>query len=106
VAEPAGAGDRSQCRSEALTLRHAFEDLGCQRVEFDTDGQNARSRRALEGALPAVLEGILTDHTLLPGGPRRSSAIYDSILDSEWPDVGAHLQRRVERHVSPPDDQR
>ena len=38
--------------AKLLMLEHAFEHLGCQRVEFKTDGRNARSRAAL-AALPA-----------------------------------------------------
>ena len=30
-------------------LGHAFDDLGCMRVEFKTDARNERSRAALEG---------------------------------------------------------
>lgn len=77
-----------------LQLRHAFDTLGAQRVEFETDAQNQRSRRALE-ALPATLEGVLRDHKRLEDGRRRSSAVY-SILDSDWSAVRANLDRRIE----------
>jgi RimJ/RimL family protein N-acetyltransferase len=95
---PEAWGTGANANAKYLQLRHAFEELGCQRVEFDTDEQNTRSRRALE-ALPATLEGIRRDSTLLPDGRRRSSAIY-SILDSEWPNVRATLERRVQAHVA------
>ncbi|MEA2198642.1 MAG: N-acetyltransferase [Solirubrobacteraceae bacterium] len=94
---PPAWGTGVNAEAKYLQLRHAFEDLGSQRVEFETDELNARSRRALE-SLPAVYEGIRRDCTLMPDGRRRSSAIY-SILDSEWPDVRANLERRVQAHV-------
>jgi N-acetyltransferase len=43
--------------AKLLMLEHAFEHLGCQRVEFKTDARNERSRAALS-ALPAKFEGI------------------------------------------------
>jgi len=94
----------ANAEAKLLQLTHAFQELGCQRVEFDTDEQNARSRRAL-AALPAVHEGVLRDNTLLADGRRRSSAIY-SILDSEWPEVRANLERRVKCHTAPPPGER
>jgi N-acetyltransferase len=81
-----------------LQLSHAFDALGCQRVEFETDQLNVRSRRALE-ALPATYEGVLRDCKLLSNGRRRSSAMY-SILDREWPAVRANLETRVQRSLS------
>lgn len=83
----------ANAEAKLLQLRHAFEQLGCQRVEFETDEQNVRSRRALE-ALPARLEGVLRDWRLMGDGRRRSSALY-SILDSEWPSVALQLEQRV-----------
>jgi RimJ/RimL family protein N-acetyltransferase len=91
---PAAWGTGINAEAKLLQLRHAFDELGCQRVEFETDEHNSRSRRALE-ALPAKCEGVLRDWKLLPDGRRRSSAIY-SILDHEWPDVSANLERRVD----------
>jgi N-acetyltransferase len=86
---------RSGANTEAklLMLTHAFDILGCQRVEFETDERNARSRRALL-ALPAHFEGVRRDDKLVRDGERRSSAYY-SILASEWPQVRANLQRRT-----------
>jgi RimJ/RimL family protein N-acetyltransferase len=95
---PTAWGTGVNTEAKLLQLRHAFEDLGCQRVEFDTDEQNARSRRAL-AALPATYEGIRRDYTLLADGTRRSSAFY-SILDSEWPAVRDNLERRVQAHAT------
>ena len=73
-----------------LLLRHAFETLGCLRVQIKTDQRNQRSQRAIE-RLGAVQEGILRDHIILPDGYLRSSVIY-SILRREWPDVKQRLE--------------
>ena len=90
---PSASGTGANAEAKLLQLRHAFSELGCQRVEFETDELNVRSRRALE-ALPAQFEGVLRDLKLLPDGRRRSSAIY-SILAREWPAVEERLQQRV-----------
>ncbi len=76
-----------------LLLKHAFERLGCIRVQFKTDLRNERSQRALE-RLGAVREGVLRDHMITPDGYRRSS-VYYSILDQEWPAVKARLEARL-----------
>ena len=90
---PAAWRSGANAEAKLLLLRHAFEALGCQRVEFSTNELNERARRALE-ALPAQFEGVKRDDRLLHDGNRRSSAIY-SILDREWPDVAANLGARV-----------
>jgi N-acetyltransferase len=83
----------ANAEAKLLMLRHAFEALDCQRVEFSTDARNTRSRRALE-ALPAQFEGVRRDDRVLAGGRRRSSAVY-SILDREWLGVATNLEARV-----------
>ena len=79
--------------AKLLMMRHAFEELGCMRVEFKTDARNERSRAAL-AALPAQFEGILRNHKITPDVGLRDSAFY-SVIDSEWPDVRANLERRL-----------
>jgi RimJ/RimL family protein N-acetyltransferase len=81
--------------AKLLMLTEAFDELGSMRVEFKTDARNERSRAALE-ALPAKFEGIFRQHMLVPGVGRRDSAYY-SIVDSEWPEVRANLERRLAR---------
>jgi N-acetyltransferase len=76
-------------------LEHAFERLGCVRVEFKTDARNERSRVAL-AALPAQFEGIFRKHMIVGGDRFRDSAYY-SIIDDEWPSVKENLQRRLAR---------
>ena len=78
-----------------LLLRHAFETLGCIRVQLKTDLRNERSQKAIE-RLGAVKEGVLRNHMILPDGWIRHSVFY-SILDSEWPAVKKRLEEMIER---------
>jgi RimJ/RimL family protein N-acetyltransferase len=87
-------GTGANAEAKLLLLRHAFEDLGCIRVEFKTDALNERSRAALE-ALPARCEGIFVKHMLVRDGALRDSAYY-AITDDDWPDVRANLERRLQ----------
>jgi len=73
-----------------LLLSHAFEMLGCIRVQLKTDLRNERSQKAIE-RLGAVKEGVLRNHMILPDGHYRHSVFY-SILDTEWPDVKKRLE--------------
>jgi RimJ/RimL family protein N-acetyltransferase len=92
---------RSGANVEAklLMMSHAFETLGCVRVEFKTDARNERSRAALS-ALPAKFEGVLRNHMTVPGVGLRDSA-YFSVIDSEWPAVKANLEGRLARGGRP-----
>lgn len=92
-----GSWQRTFVNTEAkyLMLRHAFEGLGCQRVQLQTDELNQQSRRAIE-RLGARLEGILRNDRIMPDGRRRHSAMY-SIVDEEWPRVRAGLEAAMRR---------
>jgi RimJ/RimL family protein N-acetyltransferase len=90
---PAAWRTGANVEAKLLMLTEAFDGLGCMRVEFETDTRNERSRAALS-ALPATFEGILRQHLLMPGIGRRDSAFF-SIIDTEWPDVRANLERRL-----------
>ena len=79
--------------SKYLLLRHAFEALGCIRVQLKTDLRNERSQAAIE-RLGAVREGVLRENLIMPDGYRRSS-VYFSILAAEWPSVKARLEARL-----------
>jgi RimJ/RimL family protein N-acetyltransferase len=81
--------------AKLLQLRHAFETLGCRRVEFKTDSRNERSRAALLG-IGAQFEGIFRNHMVMPDGPMRHSAWY-SVIDDEWPAVQERLERSLDR---------
>jgi len=92
---PAAWGTGANIEAKLLMLEHAFEQLGCLRVELKTDARNERSRGAM-AALPAQFEGVHRKHMLVRGGERRDSAWY-SVLDEEWPAVQANLLRRLGR---------
>jgi len=78
-----------------LLLRHAFETLGCIRVQLKTDLRNERSQRAIE-RIGAVKEGVLRNHVILPDGRYRHSVFY-SILDTEWEGVKKRLEGMLNR---------
>jgi RimJ/RimL family protein N-acetyltransferase len=66
-------------------LDHAFDVLGCERVEFKTDVLNTAARAGLAG-IGAHEEGVLRSFNYMPGG-RRRDVVYYSILRDEWPQV-------------------
>jgi RimJ/RimL family protein N-acetyltransferase len=76
-----------------LLLRHAFETLGCIRVQFKADSRNERSLRALE-RIGAIKEGILRQHMIVLNDYIRDS-VYYSILDSEWLGVKTRLEEKL-----------
>jgi N-acetyltransferase len=78
-----------------LLLKHAFETLGCIRVQLKTDLLNVRSQKAIE-RIGAVKEGVLRNHMILPDGRYRHSVFY-SITDSEWDDVKKRLEGMLGR---------
>jgi RimJ/RimL family protein N-acetyltransferase len=86
-------GSGVNVEAKLLQMTHAFETLGCVRVELKTDARNERSRGAM-AALPAQFEGVLRKHMIVPEVGQRDSAYY-SVIDSEWPEVRANLQRRL-----------
>ncbi|MHB8425071.1 MAG: GNAT family N-acetyltransferase [Gammaproteobacteria bacterium] len=87
---------RTAVNTEAkyLMFCHAFETLGCQRVELKTDALNSRSRQAIL-RLGAKEEGILRKHMVAYSGRVRDT-VYFSILDDEWPSVRARLQAKLQ----------
>jgi N-acetyltransferase len=91
----APAWQRSAINTEAkyLLLRHAFEDLGCMRVELKTDSLNEKSRAAIL-RIGAKQEGIFRNHMITSSGRVRHT-VYFSVIDSEWPGVKAELERRM-----------
>ena len=92
---PSTWGTGANTEAKYLLLRHAFETLGCRRVEFKTDASNDRARAAL-AALPAAFEGIHRKHMVVRGEERRDSAWY-AVTDDEWPGVKGALERRLGR---------
>ncbi len=92
------AWQRTAANTEAkyLMLRHAFETLGCIRVEFKTDSLNERSRAAIL-RLGAKEEGTFRNHMIMPDGRLRHS-VYYSIIAAEWPEVKARLETKLAAH--------
>jgi RimJ/RimL family protein N-acetyltransferase len=74
-------------------LRHAFETLGCIRVQLKTDARNIRSQRAIE-RIGAVKEGVLRKQMILHNGYQRDTVMY-SIVDTEWSAVKARLEEKL-----------
>jgi RimJ/RimL family protein N-acetyltransferase len=89
---------RTAMNTEAkyLLLRHAFESLGCLRVELKTDSRNEKSRAAIL-RIGAKEEGIFRNHMITESGRIRHS-VYFSIIDSEWPGVKARLETKLNSH--------
>jgi RimJ/RimL family protein N-acetyltransferase len=91
---------RTPVNTEAkyLMLRHAFETLGCIRVEFKTDSLNEQSRNALV-RIGAKEEGVLRNHMITPSGRVRDSVHY-SIIDTEWIETKKRLEQKLARNPS------
>jgi len=89
------AWQRTAVNTEAkyLMLCHAFEVWNCFRVELKTDALNQKSRKAIL-RIGAKEEGTLRRHVLTWTGRVRDS-VYFSILDSEWPEVRARLEKKL-----------
>jgi len=86
---------RTAINTEAklLLLTHAFEHLGCLRVEFKTDARNERSQLALQ-RIGAVREGVLRKHMVVQDDYPRDSVFF-SIVADEWPGVRKKLRKLV-----------
>lgn len=86
---------RTSVNTEAkyLMLRHAFEHMGCIRVEMIADVLNEKSRAALL-RIGAKEEGVMRQHLIMPDGRLRDSVLF-SILDKEWPAVKTSLENRL-----------
>ena len=65
-----------------LLLSYAFDHLGCERVELETDARNEQSQQAML-RMGATEEGTLRRHRLSQGGFRRDTVIF-SIIRPEW----------------------
>lgn len=65
-----------------LLLGYAFDQLGCERVELETDSRNHKSQTAMR-RMGATEEGTLRSHRILHDGYRRDTVIF-SVLRPEW----------------------
>lgn len=86
-------GGRVNPATKLALMAHAFETLGCIRVEFKLDARNARSWAAMR-KLGATEEGIFRRHTIMPDGHQRDS-VWFSVIAEEWPRVKAGLIGRL-----------
>ena len=85
-----GTGVNVECK--LLLFGHAFERLGCARVELKTDARNERSRAAML-ALGATFEGVFRKHMHQRYGVRDTA--WYSVVDDEWPAVKRRLEERL-----------
>jgi N-acetyltransferase len=90
---PAFQRTRVNTEAKRLMLGHAFDSLGCARVELKTDERNERSRAAIL-RLGAREEGTHRNHMRRADQSLRNS-VYFSITVEEWPEVRARLDARL-----------
>ena len=72
-----------------LLLTFCFETLHTVRVQFKTDENNTRSRKAIE-KIGGSFEGILRNDMIRDNKTKRHSAYY-SIIEEEWTEKKAKL---------------
>jgi N-acetyltransferase len=84
--------------AKLLLLSHAFDKLGCVRVELKTDTLNDLSHAAIL-KIGAKKEGVLRNHMVREDGRRRHT-IYFSIIEEEWPQTKAMLQIRLKQKAN------
>ena len=90
-------GVNTECK--LLLMRHAFEELEANRVEFKTDSMNMRSRAAI-ARIGAREEGTLRNHMVRPDGSLRHST-YFGVTVEEWPRVQEHMRRLLRAYDTP-----
>lgn len=86
-----GTGINLDCK--LLLLNFAFQTLQMNRVAFNIDSRNERSRAAVK-KLGATEEGILRQHIILDDGFIRDTVVY-SILKNEWPSLAIKLNNHL-----------
>ncbi len=93
---------RTPLNTEAkyLMLTHAFETLGCIRVELKTDSLNEKSRNAML-RIGAKEEGTLRNHMITQGGRIRHT-VYFSVTNDEWPGIKRSLEEKLARPFTRP----
>jgi RimJ/RimL family protein N-acetyltransferase len=79
--------------AKLLLLSRAFEDLGCNAVEFRTHWHNHQSRAAI-ARLGAKQDGVLRNHRIWKDGTLRDTVVF-SIIVNEWPAVRSALEARL-----------
>jgi RimJ/RimL family protein N-acetyltransferase len=79
--------------AKLLMLAHAFDVMDVHRVVLNTDARNERSRAAI-ARIGATFEGVLHGFRYGVEGTPRDTATF-AIRASEWPEVRARLEARV-----------
>jgi RimJ/RimL family protein N-acetyltransferase len=83
VTTPALQATPATTEAAFLLLGHCFDSLAYRRVEWKTNTQNARSRRAAE-RLGFVFEGVFRRHFLVQEGRSRDTAWFSMIGPDYW----------------------
>ncbi len=86
-----GTGVNLECK--LLLLTHCFEVLKTRRVQFKTDQNNLRSRKAIQ-KIGGKFEGILRKDRIKENGESRGAAYY-SIIDDEWEAVKKKIKDQL-----------
>ena len=81
---------RGATEAQFLVMRYAFAELGYRRYEWKCDALNAPSRAAAD-RLGFRYEGTFRQATVVKG--RNRNTAWYSILDTEWPEIEAAMQR-------------
>ncbi|NUR49130.1 MAG: GNAT family N-acetyltransferase [Hamadaea sp.] len=79
--------------SKLLLLQHAFDTLGCVRVQWEANSLNSRSHAAIE-RLGATREGVLRRHKKLSDGTWRDTYVFGMTAE-EWPAAQSALRARL-----------
>ena len=95
VARARAWGTGVNVEAKLLLLAHAFDDLGCMRVEFKTDALKRAVARGARSAARALRRRSSASTCSSATASCRDSAYY-AITDDEWPAVRANLERRLE----------
>lgn len=78
-----------------LMLKHAFEEMKTNRVEFSVHSANDPSNAAMR-RLGATFEGTLRKWRFLPGPiPDNGDRNMYSIIDDEWLSLRSRLEERL-----------
>jgi RimJ/RimL family protein N-acetyltransferase len=86
-------GTKTNTESKYLLLKHCFENLELNRVQFRAKADNVRSRKAIE-KIGAQFEGIFRKDKIEPNGTFRNTAFY-SIIDTEWDSIKTNLIEKL-----------
>jgi len=87
--EPRVQRTRINTECKYLLMKHGFEELNLNRIQFKTDKRNEKSNLAIT-RIGARFEGTLRQDMILHDGHSRDTNVY-SVLKSEWEEVRAKL---------------